>query len=153
MSQARVWSGAVLAAAMVVGLTACGPEAGDPAQQDPATGGSTEDSAEESSEGATGTVTFDGAPVEPIDRLRCGAQGGESGVFGVVGDGDFLTLRPDRATYESGDITWVTSSVGGEGGLAVTETGAEGALELYEEGTANDLDERIFLEIVVDVTC
>lgn len=50
-------------------------------------------------------------------------------------------------------MTWVTISGDNRGELAVDDDGASGALLLYEEGTASDLGEQEFFEMVVDLRC
>lgn len=105
--------------------------------------------------GVTGTVTFDGTEVQPLDRLSCVQVPGEGTlrIAGEIGDDGYLQLQADSATYEDGEVTWVTTSGDNRGSLEVTEDGASGALLLYEQGTANDLGEQEFFELTADLSC
>lgn len=115
------------------------------------------DDADTGSSGVTGTVTFDGADVGPLDGLSCVTVPGDgqkriAGSVGVDGE-DWLQLQENSARYEVGEVTWVTTSGDNRGELAVDDDGASGALLLYEEGTANDLGEQEFFEMAVDLRC
>ncbi|WP_204367474.1 hypothetical protein [Nocardiopsis valliformis] len=104
----------------------------------------------------TGTVTFNGTDVQPLGRLSCVEVPGPEEtlrIAGDIGDDGYLKLQADSATYEDGEVTWVTTSGDNRGSMDVTEDGASGTLNMYEQGSANDLGEQEFFELTADLSC
>lgn len=116
--------------------------------------GSTSDGGDDTSQPeVTGTITLDGAAVEPLDRLMCGEVSGRATIQGMVGD-NRISLWPDSASYELDGTTWGSTSGDDRGSLDVSSDGASGTLKMYEDGTAmNSTDNQVFIDLVVDVTC
>lgn len=150
------------AALALAALTGCSDDTTDDAT-DTSTetttedGGSTaadgEDGDDGSSQQVTGTITLDGTPVEPLDRLMCAELSGEARIQGTVGD-NWISLDPDSATYEVDGTTWTSTSSDDRGSLDVSLEGASGTLKMYEQGTAaNNSDDQVFVDLVVDITC
>lgn len=147
----RALTATTLAVLMLTAATGCGSDrdevsagAGAPGSNDAGGSGST---------GASGTVTFDGAPVEPLAGLSCVVSIDSPRIAGEVGDGGWLKMQTGSATYQDGAVSWVSTSGDDRGDLEVTTEGASGSLKMYEEGTANDPGDTEYLELTVDLSC
>ncbi len=131
-----VASGLVLALAVSSG---CSSDAGGPA----ALGGS----------GVTGTVTFDGGAVEPLDDLSCVKVEGNARIAGGVGEDGFISIQSGSASYMDGETEWTSTSGDDKGDLEVTEEGASGTILMYDRESDTASDEREFVELTADLTC
>lgn len=103
--------------------------------------------------GVTGTVTFDGTPVEPFDDLSCVKVEGNARIAGSVGDGGFLKLQSGSATYEDGEVHWTSTSGDNKGDLEVTSEGASGTILMYDTDSDTASSEQEFLELIADLSC